>query len=308
MNPPSLDNLPEPARGWLQAELDAGNALLEWVWPPADVQASQVLLLALPLRAHAGATLPVCFGELAPGLPAVVVLVAEPMPQDPPSPPAPDSPLLRRFRRSLAIDFNAWHDGIGYDLDALREADPADQVAALHLLRRDGLGDWRDVQALACMLPFPAVGGLAEVLLRRLWHEGTPVLRMAVLRHAPQLVGVRERRRALVQALAEVQPFEGLSECLEEVRRDHPPMVLRALWAAAAERPRSVAVHCAALLAHLHGLTKSTFDLALRPLFLRCGSEDPAERAEALAELRRRLRAMGARLPRRAPPALRAWR
>lgn len=298
MSTANLDELPEPARIWLRAELAAGNQLLQWVRPPADLRASQVLLLALPLRAHAGAVPPVCFGELAPGLPAVVVLVAEPMPQDPPSPPAPDSPQLLRFRRSLAIDFNAWHDGIGYDLEALRQAEPADQVAALGLLRRDGLGDWRDVEALACLTAFPVVASPAAMLLRRLWREGPAVLRMAVLRHAPQLVGVRERRRALVQALGEVQPFEGLSECLEEVRRDHPPMVLRALWAAAAERPRSVAVHCAALLAHLYGLAKSPFDLAQRPLFLRCGSDDPAERTQALAELRRRVRATGARLPR----------
>lgn len=298
MSTADLGELPEPARAWLQAELAAGNRLLQRIAPPPGVQASQVLLLALPLRAHAGVAAPVCFGELAPGLPAVVVLVAEPMPEDPPSPPAPDSPQLQRFRRSLAIDFNAWHDGIGYDLEALRQASPADQVAALGLLRRDGLGDWRDVEALACLSECPVVASQARMLLRRLWHEGPSVLRMAVLRHAPQVVGVRERRQALVQALGEVQPFEGLSECLEEVRRDHPPMVLRALWAAAAARPRSVAVHCAALLAHLYGLAKSPFDLAQRPLFLRCGSDDPAERAQALAELRRRVRATGARLPR----------
>ena len=45
-----------------------------------------------------------------------------------PDPPS-DSPL-NRFQQSLQISHEKWHDGVGYDLDAIREADPQH-----HLLR-----------------------------------------------------------------------------------------------------------------------------------------------------------------------------
>ena len=62
----------------------------------------------------------------------------------------PHSPLAR-FERSLRVDHEKWHDGVGYDLDAIREAAP-DELASMEalLLERD-VRDWRDVEALAAV-------------------------------------------------------------------------------------------------------------------------------------------------------------
>lgn len=296
------DDLPAEARACLLQELAAGNALLQVLAPPEGQLGSTYVMLARPLQTagneDGAAGEPRSFGELAPGLPAVVVMGCAPLPEDAP-PPAPATPprttrpptpasAAARFERSMALDYEAWREGSSYDLAAIADATPAERQEIAALLAATGLRDWRDIEAAA------RLGGRAgRRLLRRAWREGGSVQRLALLRQAPGFVSEAQRIQALVQALAEVRPFEGLSDCLAEVEDCHPPAVIDALWRAAEGRGREAAVHCAAMLAFLHGLAETPFDWAQRPLFLRCASDDAAERAQALAELRNRIAATG---------------
>ncbi|MFO1497686.1 MAG: hypothetical protein U1G07_04715, partial [Verrucomicrobiota bacterium] len=52
--------------------------------------------------------------------------IAPTFPSSPPPVAAPNSPL-QRFQNSLTIDYEKWHDGIGYDLEALRAASPEER-------------------------------------------------------------------------------------------------------------------------------------------------------------------------------------
>ena len=61
----------------------------------------------------------------------------------------PNSPL-DRFRKSMTIDYEKWHDGIGYDLNALNEATPEERDMITNMLISRDL-DWRDVEALASL-------------------------------------------------------------------------------------------------------------------------------------------------------------
>lgn len=306
----ALDALPADARDFVQAELDAGNTLTAVLPPPRGVVASTMVLLGRPCRAE-----PVApgarhwpFGTLAPGLPAVVVLGPEVIVHDPPPAPAPRPvpirprsrdiatgsatdaeplSLVRRFARSRQLDHEAWREGESYDLAAIDAASPAERETMLDQLLEDGLSDWRDIEAVQ------RIGGrAARRALRALWRTGEPADRMALLRHAPDTATERQKVVALVEALAVVEAFGGLSECLEAVEACHPPEVMQALWQAAA-RADGTAVHCAAMLAWLHGLASGPFDWAQRPFFLRFVADDPADRAAALAELRRRCGASG---------------
>jgi hypothetical protein len=296
-------DLPAEARTCIAQELAAGNALLQVLAPPAGLLASLYVMLARPLQATGAATSdpsagePRRFGELAPGLPAVVVMGCGPIPEDaaPPAPARPERPTrpagppLRagaaaRFERSMVLDHDAWREGSGYDLDAITEATPAERQEIAALLAATGLRDWRDIEAAARL-----DGREGRRLLRRAWREGGTVQRMALLRRVPGFVSEAQRVNALVEALAEVRPFEGLGDCLAEVEDCHPPAVIAALWRAAEGRGREAAVHCAAMLAFLHGLAATPFDWDQRPFFLRCASDDAAERTQALAELRRRI-------------------
>jgi len=60
----------------------------------------------------------------------------------------PVSPL-QRFERSMVIDYEKWHDGIGYDLDALRLASETERKAIEQMLIGHSQRDWRDIEALA---------------------------------------------------------------------------------------------------------------------------------------------------------------
>lgn len=311
---PRLEGLPADALAFVQGELQSGNALLSVMRPPAGAMASVYVMLARPVRdpeppaTHKPASPPGdpatdspappgfagrCFGMLAPGLPAVVVLGAEAMPSDPAPVPAlpaegPSRPPLQRFVQSLAIDHEAWREGMGYDLAAIDEAPPAQRALMLEHLLDTGLQDWRDIQAVA------RIGGrAARRALRHAWRHGSTAQRMAMLRHAPGTVTEPQRIQALVQALGEARLYAGLSECLDAVEDCHPPVVMQALWSALQRPEAEVTVHCAAMLTHLHGLADTRFDWSQRPFFLRFGSDDPAERAAAQAELRQRIATRG---------------
>ena len=58
---------------------------------------------------------------------------------------------LERFAASMAIGYDEWHDGIGYDLTALAEASQAERGAIESLLLPRAEQDWRDVEALAAL-------------------------------------------------------------------------------------------------------------------------------------------------------------
>jgi len=45
----------------------------------------------------------------------------------------PDSPLAR-FERGMEMNYEKWHDGIGYDLDALRAASNGERAEAFSAL------------------------------------------------------------------------------------------------------------------------------------------------------------------------------
>lgn len=198
------------------------------------------------------------------------------------------SEAMRAWDASREIDYERWREGTGYDLAALARMTPAER-ASVETSLLHGLRDWRDVQALAA-LDTPR----ARAALRRALEEGSDALRMAVLREAPQLVaadarGSAARTRALVQALATAELYGGLSQALDEVESFHPPAVMEALWRGLRERDGATAVHYAAMLSYLHGAAAEPFDWAQRPFFLTFHTEDAAERAAAIAELRRRL-------------------
>lgn len=200
------------------------------------------------------------------------------------------SEALRAWDASRVLDYERWREGVGYDLDALQRMS-ADERASVETSLLHGLEGWRDVQALAA-LDTPR----ARAALLRTLCEGDPALRVAVLRHAPKVAaeaGEAAVVEALVAAVESAEFFDGLTEALYEIEDVHPPAVIDALWRGLADRPGPIAVHLAARLAYLHGLSREPFDWSLRPFFLSFHSEDPVQRAAAIAELRRRIDGAG---------------
>jgi hypothetical protein len=188
---------------------------------------------------------------------------------------------LARFERSLFIDYEQWHDGVGYDVEALRElTDQQRRGIEARLAPPDG---WRDVQALAVIA---ALGSdFARTELRRVATAGSSETRIAVLRYAPELVDESARTTALVEALDGATPFDSFTTTLEQVAAFHPQPVIDALWRGLETRQGDVAMHYAGMLAFLHGKTDSSFDWAQRPLFLEFKTEDATARRAAVRKL-----------------------
>ena len=192
---------------------------------------------------------------------------------------ASDSPL-RRFERSMVIDYERWHDGVGYDLEALHQATLVEREAMEKILIHRNPLDWRDIEALAA-LDTPA----AREVLKTAVSDSNPEVRMAMARYAPKLVTNEERTAYIVQALRTAKLFGGLSQALDQVAEFHPPEVVSELFQGVLEREGEVAVLFAAMLVFVYGKADDPFDMELRPFFLRFNTDVTAERRKAFRKL-----------------------
>jgi len=187
---------------------------------------------------------------------------------------------VRRFEQSMIMDFDSWHDGTGYDLEAVASATPDERERITSLLLQRDVTDWRDVEALAA-LDLPE----ADQRLKRALRRGSLSLRMSILRHAPRLFTERQRTKLIVEGIERASIGDALTPTLFEVEEFHPPAIVKALLRGTLERTGEVAVNLAGMVAFVHGATKEAFDWDQRPLFLRFNTDDDAERQDAFRDL-----------------------
>ena len=192
---------------------------------------------------------------------------------------------LQRFEASMQIGFEEWHDGIGYDTEALRIASQAELEAIEQILINHSPRDWRDIEALAELNTKCARKTIKEAI-----KDPNPIVRVAVTRFAPDLITDNERSQSITDALQNAEIFSGFSNVLDEVERYHPEEVKEALIKGLLNRKGDVAVHFAAMLFYLFGEAKEPFDWKQRPFFLRFNTEDRKERVEVFRELCQKLK------------------
>jgi hypothetical protein len=274
MNPEDLAGMPPVLRELLEAELRAGNQVVEvgHAFPAPPVGAW--FLLAGPLRSRpreSGGGITYYYrhcshysGEITDERQRFFFLLEPPGAPEPtatptPAPPAPAPLSPPPAPATLAITLDNWRDA--------------------------GSPAWREVESLAAQHTRTARQELRRILKRPGSHES----KMAILICAPRLVSGKRRLQVLCEALRESVIYGGLTQALDLAAEFHPPEVVTELWRGLEHREGEVAVHFAALLAYIHGLAKEPFDWDLRPFFLRFRTEDPAERARQIAELRRRI-------------------
>jgi hypothetical protein len=192
---------------------------------------------------------------------------------------------LQRFEASMKIGFEEWHDGIGYDIEAIRIASPTEREAIEQVLINHSPRDWRDIEALAEINTNSARDTLKNAI-----KDTNPVVRVAVARFAPDLVTDNERTQYIVDALEKAEIFNGLSQVLDEVERYHPEEVKEALIRGLLTRKGDVAVLFAAMLFYLFGRAKRPFDIKQRHYFLRFNTQDRKERIDLFRELCQKLK------------------
>ena len=192
---------------------------------------------------------------------------------------------LQRFEASIKIGFEQWHDGIGYDIEAIKIASQAELDAIEQILINHSPRDWRDIEALAELNTDCAHKTIKEAI-----KDSNPVVRIAVARFAPDLITEKERSKSLIDALEKTEIFDGLSQVLLEVEKYHPKEIKEALINGLLNRKGDVAVHFVAMLFYLCGESKEPFDWKQRPFFLRFKTEDRKKRVELFKEVCQKLK------------------
>jgi hypothetical protein len=196
------------------------------------------------------------------------------------SPQKPLGSVLQRFEESMKIDYEKWHDGLSYDLDALKTASPAERKTIEEILINHSPRDWRDIEALAQINT-----ERAQETIKNAMKDPNPDVRIAVSRFAPNLITNSDRSKSLIQALKNAEIFSGLSQTLDEIETYHPEEVKEALIDGLLSREGEVATLFAGMLFYIYGKADEPFNWSQRPFFLRFNTENKAEREKAFLEL-----------------------
>jgi hypothetical protein len=189
-----------------------------------------------------------------------------------------------RFVHAARMGLDQWRDGSSHDLDAIREASDEERSKIEQFLLSRGIDSYRDVQAVV-ELDSPT-GWLA---LEKLLVTGSPEVRAAISRCAPDLVPADQRETELVGRIALADAYDGLDGTLSDIQSLHTPAVIDAMLQRIARDPGVAAVHFAAMLLYVHDQAAEPFDWDQRPFFLRFNAGDDLDRAAAIRELCQRV-------------------
>jgi hypothetical protein len=185
-----------------------------------------------------------------------------------------------RFIESMNINYEKWHNGIGYDLEALKEANNKEREAIEKILVNRNPPDWRDIEALAILNTPGAHSALKAAIL-----GGLNEVNMAVLRYAPELVDDELKTKLIVKSLKTANFYYGLLQTLNIVEKYHPKEVIRELFHGLLKREGGVAVHYAAMLYYIYGKAETSFDWEKRPFFLKFNTKKSSDRILIFQEL-----------------------
>jgi len=193
------------------------------------------------------------------------------------------SDAFEKFRRSMQIGYMEWHDGIGYDLEALGALPPEERQLAEDLVVARRAADWRDIEAL------DQLG--SERALYELEKAARSPKPLEVQLHAAErlarrrLLSEQQVEDIILAALAHTTILNGMDKTLRLAAAYPTPAVKKKLLRCALHGHDDVRVHAAALVHFLHGGSSSHFDMEQRLFYLRFGSKSRSDRRVAYAEL-----------------------
>lgn len=195
------------------------------------------------------------------------------------------SEAYQQFLDSMVINFDKWHDGTGYDLEALGRLGPEEQASIEELLIENlkQAGDWRDVEALAAL----GTASARTAVDKARFHNNTKVRNYALR----IILDTRNSKDTAERDMAELE--EQVVQAVEhgdyEITERMPTMrVKKALLDFMLEFDSETRVSAAAFLLYLCGQASEPFDWSQRPFFLRFAEENPKALQQAWEELRQR--------------------
>ncbi len=191
------------------------------------------------------------------------------------------SKSLRQFEESMQIGYEQWHDGIGYDLEAIDQLTESEKkMVEGKLVPRAG-NDWRDLEALD-RLGTPS----ATVAILGVRQSGEPQIRLTAHQFGPE-PSSSEWERAIMDSLAIAEITSGLIQALNCAIEHPSEAVVALLWSKVRDPQSGVAYHCASALCCISGILESMYDDKYRKLFLRLVGPGTEDRSLAVRELER---------------------
>ncbi|CAN5402091.1 hypothetical protein BH10PLA1_BH10PLA1_15420 [soil metagenome] len=198
------------------------------------------------------------------------------------------SPAYDTFRKSMKLDFDAWKEGTGYDMDAFDGMTADEKTAVVKEILARGTEeplDWRDMEILSHENSREAFDRLRDELVGRSCDQQSKALRYTF--QAERRMGEAVFDNMLARILDAVTSDDGVTQSLICVDMYCGPRTKAALDRGMRERP-DVAIHFACKLLNLAEVADDwvDFDPRYRPTLVKLlpGSR-PAERAEALAKV-----------------------
>ena len=165
------------------------------------------------------------------------------------------SPAMRRFLQSMNIGYIEWHDGIGYDLAALKELQGAEreQVEGILIAHKDR--DWRDVEALAALGTPRAIQALHNCL-----ESVNKDARLFAVRYLKEMNIADRVEEIVTETLPQTRIGYGMTYALA-LAKDYPTNRIREklLWCALHGND-DIRIHCAAMALYLYGAAPVEFD------------------------------------------------
>jgi hypothetical protein len=145
----------------------------------------------------------------------------------------------------MAIGYMEWHDGIGYDLNALAALSPDELLAAEDLLVARRASDWRDLEALDRIGSARAL----DQLNRALQSESVDIQIEAAQRLASRgLLTESVIEAIIIAALGRTTIVDGMVKTLNFAAAHPSAAVRRKLLACAVRGNDDLRVHAAALV------------------------------------------------------------
>jgi hypothetical protein len=185
-----------------------------------------------------------------------------------------------RFWESTKIGYVEWHDGIGYDLDALGTMTDGERAEAIRVLRTRSQG-WREVEVYGVVDTAEARAALRDAL--RSASAATRLHAAAKLHDLGEPIALDQ---FVAKELRSITILDGMTVALRIATRVPTPEVRRALLDGIRHRP-DVAFHFAATLVRLaRDVHLSVPGGDIRRFLLRLGPHNsPEDRSAAVAEL-----------------------
>jgi len=188
----------------------------------------------------------------------------------------------QRFLDSMNMDYAKWHDGVGYDLDALRKLSLDEKEKVEDVLITHGVKDWRDIEALAEIGSEKALSAIEGALQSDKYEVRIKAIESLLEK---KVVSEKEIETVLVETIPLVSILNGQTFTLRLAEKYPSSAVKRVLLWCALYGNDDIRVHAAALIYYLYGIATSSFDWNYRPFYLRFGDKNLSKRKLAYDEL-----------------------